>query len=88
MRKTKPTAEDELRPEYKREDFGAMVRGKYAARLKASSNIVVLKPEVAKAFPNAEAVNDTLLGLITLAKTAARPARRPSRTRAKTTRAG
>jgi len=34
---------------------------KYAARLKASSNIVVLKPEVAKAFPNAEAVNDALL---------------------------
>jgi len=88
MKKAKPIAEDELRPEYKRGDFGPMVRGKYAARLKASSNIVVLKPEVAKAFPNAEAVNDALLGLITLAKTAARPVRRPSRTRAKTTRAG
>lgn len=88
MKKAKPIAEDELRTEYKRGDFGPMVRGKYAARLKASSNVAVLKPEVAKASPNAEAVNDALLGLITLAKTAARPARRPSRTRAKTTRVG
>jgi hypothetical protein len=74
-KKVKPIAADELRPEYKREDFGSMVRGKYAARFKASSNVVVLKPEVAKAFPNADAVNDALMGLIKLAKAAAGPAR-------------
>ena len=60
MKKVKQTAADELRPEYKREDFGTMVRGKYAARLKAASNVVVLKPEVAKVFPNGVAVNETL----------------------------
>ena len=87
MKKAKSVATDELRPEYKREDFGSMVRGKYAARLKAASNVVVLKPEVAKVFPNAEAVNDALMGLINLAKTAARPTRRSTRTRAKAARA-
>ena len=87
MKKAKSVATDELRPEYKREDFGSMVRGKYAARLKAASNVVVLTPEVAKVFPNAEAVNDALMGLINLAKTAARPTRRSTRTRAKAARA-
>ena len=50
-----------------------MVPGKYAVRLRAASNVVVLEPEVARAFPNAEAANDALLGLINLAKAAARP---------------
>lgn len=67
---------DEMRAEYKREDFGTMVRGKYAARLEASSNVVVLRPEVASAFPNADAVNEALMGLINLAKAATQPARR------------
>jgi len=88
MKKAKPVAADELRPEYKREDFGSMVRGKYAERLRAASNVVVLKPEVAKVFPNADAVNDALMGLINLARTTARPTRRPTRTRAKAARAG
>ena len=57
----------DLRAEYKRGDFpGGFVRGKYAQRLRESSNIVVLKPEVAKAFPNEEAVNTALLSLIDL----------------------
>jgi hypothetical protein len=59
---------DELRPEYQREDFGHMVRGKYAARTRESSNIVVLDPDIAEAFPNAQAVNETLRRLIELAK--------------------
>lgn len=63
---------DDLRPEYRREDFGVMVRGKYAARLKESSNIVVLDPEIAEAFPNTKAVNDALRGLLELAKTSTR----------------
>ena len=63
---------DELRPEYRREDFGVMVRGKYGARLKESSNIVVLDPEIAEAFPNTKAVNDALRGLLELARVSAR----------------
>jgi uncharacterized DUF497 family protein len=46
LKKAKPMPEDELRVEYKGSDFaGPMVRGKYAKRLRESSNIVVLKPE-------------------------------------------
>jgi hypothetical protein len=33
MRKAKPKDSDELRTEYKRSDFGTLVRGKYAARI-------------------------------------------------------
>ncbi|MBI3776277.1 MAG: hypothetical protein HY273_12125 [Gammaproteobacteria bacterium] len=77
MKKVKRTRKDELRAEYTLSDFPTpMVRGKYAKRLKESSNIVVLKPEVAKIFPNDEAVNNALLSLIELAKTMTRPTKR------------
>jgi hypothetical protein len=59
----------EIRAEYKRSDFPkGLVRGRYAERLRESSNVVVLKPEVAEAFPNQEAVNNELLSLIQIAK--------------------
>ncbi len=69
MKRLEKTVE-ELRPEYRREDFGKMTRGKYAKRVKAASNVVVLTPQVAKAFPNAAAVNQALLGLLEIAKSA------------------
>lgn len=53
-----------LRPEYRREDFPAMERGKYAERCREASNVVVLSPDVQKFFPNAEAVNNALRALI------------------------
>jgi hypothetical protein len=74
---------DELRPEYQRSDFGPMVRGKYAARIAEETNVVVLEPEVAKAFPNDKAVNEALRGLIRIAEAAVRSPRSP-RARAKT----
>lgn len=79
MKKGKRANKDELRPEYKLSDFPApMVRGKYAKRMKESSNIVVLKPEVAAVFKNEDAVNNALLSLIKLAKTTTRPTKRSS----------
>ncbi|MBU1487310.1 hypothetical protein KKH56_04585 [bacterium] len=69
MKKVKQADKDELRTEYKRADFPkGLVRGKYAECLRESSNVVVLKPEVAQAFPNQEAVNNALLSLIKIAK--------------------
>ena len=69
MKKVKQTKKDELRAVYKRSDFpGPLVRGKYANRLRESSNVIILKPEVAEAFPNEEAVNTALLSLIKLAQ--------------------
>lgn len=60
-----------MRPEYKRSDFGELVRGKYAARIAEASNVVVLEPEVARAFPNDQAVNKALRRLIEAARASA-----------------
>ena len=87
MKKVKSESSDELRPEYNRSDFSTLVRGKYAARLSKGSNIVVLEPEVAEAFPNDKAVNDALRALIEVAATTARLNRR-STERTKTRHAG
>lgn len=73
MKKDKQIDKDELRAEYERSDFPAgLVRGKYAERMRESSNIVVLRPEVAQVFPNEAAVNNALLSLIELAQKSTR----------------
>lgn len=77
MKKDREAVKDELRAEYKRSDFSeGLVRGKYSKRMQESSNIVVLKPEVAQAFPNAAAVNNALLSLIKIAQKSAGSTRR------------
>lgn len=62
---------DELRPEYKRSDFGEIVRGKYASRIKDETNVVLLEPDVAQAFPIDEAANKALRYLLEVAKASA-----------------
>ncbi|MBH8563800.1 hypothetical protein I8748_16655 [Nostoc sp. CENA67] len=60
--------EDELRPEY---DFAQMeggVRGKYVERYRTKTNLILLDPDVAQAFPNEKAVNDALRLLIQIAQ--------------------
>ena len=42
MKKAKRKATDELRPEYRRSDFGELVRGKYAARYRERLRVVRL----------------------------------------------
>ena len=86
MKKAEPVS-DEPRPEYRRQDFGPMVRGKYAARMREASNVVVLDPDVAQAFPNAQAVNEALRGLLELAKASARLSSQVSSTHAQATQA-
>lgn len=44
-------------------DFSKGVRGKYAKRYAQGTNLVMLEPDVAKVFPTAEAVNDSLRAL-------------------------
>lgn len=41
-------------------DFSGGVRGKYAERYGAGTNVVMLDPDVAAAFPNERAVNEAL----------------------------
>lgn len=60
--------EDELRPEY---DFSRMrggVRGKYVERYRTGTNVVLLDPDVAQAFPTSEAVNEALRLLMQIAQ--------------------
>lgn len=49
--------DDEMREEY---DFSSGVRGKYAQRFDAGSNVVVLDPDVAAEFKTRQAVNEAL----------------------------
>lgn len=61
------TSDPEMLDEY---DFGKGVRGKYAQRYAHGSNVVVLPPDLAQAFPTAEAVHRALRGLVSLARQA------------------
>jgi len=71
MKKGKRSKGKELRREYKRSDFPrGFVRGKYASRVRAGSNIVRLDPEIASAFPTSEAVNEALSTVLKAAKNA------------------
>ena len=71
--KTAKSSDDTLRPEYRAADFPAgMTRGKYAAQA-AVSNIVVLDPDLALAFPDSAAVNDALRELLRVAQRAVSP---------------
>jgi len=71
MKKFNNEMSDELRPEY---DMRALlkggVRGKYAAKYRAGTNVVLLDPDVAKAFPTERAVNQALRLVLRLNKVA------------------
>jgi hypothetical protein len=54
---TEKPAPDEMRKEY---DLRGGVRGKYFAEYQKGTNLVLLEPDVAKAFRSAEAVNQAL----------------------------
>jgi hypothetical protein len=53
-----------MRAEY---DFAGGVRGKYVDRYRRGVNVVLLDPELAKAFPNSKSVNDALRALVAIA---------------------
>lgn len=70
---------DELRPEYDF-DYSKAVRGKYYKRLlQEGANVVVLEPDVAKAFGDSSSVNEALRSLLNLARSTQRLSRRSSR---------
>ena len=65
-------AKDEMRKEYRREDLGKGVRGKYFERVSKGTNLVLLDKIVAKAFPTSAAVNEALVGLLALTEQTSR----------------
>lgn len=70
MKKTneKQVRRDELRREYDLSQLKGAIRGKYAARYSAGTNLVLLSPDVAKYFPDEQSVNTVLRALIRVAK--------------------
>ncbi len=65
---------DELRREYDLSELKGGARGKYVARYRAGTNLVLLSPNVAEYFPDEESVNTALRALIHVAKdSVARP---------------
>jgi hypothetical protein len=82
----KKAKREELRSEYRLEDLGRGVRGKYYRRLlKERTNIVVLEPDVAKAFRDSTAVNDALRSFLKVARSSQRLTSRAGRTARKHT---
>jgi hypothetical protein len=63
MKKVSKPGGNGLRSEYRRSDFGVLVRGKYVERLRKSSKVVALDPRVADISPNLAAVNTAVLPL-------------------------
>lgn len=72
-----------LRKEYRREDLGRGVRGKYYREYMKGTNLVLLRPEVAQAFPTSESVNEALQSLINVASRTANLTTRSTRMRRK-----
>lgn len=60
----KTASSDELRSEYRRGDLGPGVRGKYFESFQSGTNLVLLEPDIARAFPTDEAVNNALRSFI------------------------
>lgn len=71
-------ADDELRTHYKRSDFPSLERGKFYKQAVKGTSVVLLDPDVAKAFPSSEAVNGALRGLLDLTRRTQRMSRDPA----------
>jgi hypothetical protein len=70
---------DDMRAEY---DFASMkggVRGKHYEEYRKGTNVVVLKPDVAEAFPTEEAVNEALRGILSTTRAVRRIGGLPER---------
>lgn len=68
MKKEVDELEDELRPEYDFSKMAGGVKGKYVERYRAGTNLVLLEPDVAQAFPTDASVNEALRLLIQIAQ--------------------
>jgi hypothetical protein len=69
MKKRSDKMSDELRPEYDlRQLLEAGARGNYAKRHDAGTNLVLLDPDIRKAFRNERAVNEALRLVLELRK--------------------
>lgn len=68
MKRAEVEPEDEMRPEYDLSQLKGRVRGKYAERYHKGTNLVLLDPDLAAAFPDAKAVSEALRLLMDVAQ--------------------
>ena len=80
--------DDDLRPEYDLSRLEGGVRGKYYRQAAAGTNLMLIEPELAKVFGDAQSVNRALRLLMDTAEAVARPARRRHGAPAKRKRTG
>lgn len=81
MKKANRELANDIRPEY---DFASMkggVRGKYVRRYRAGTNLVLLDPELAEAFPTDAAVNEALRAVLNMTKVVRLPKKARQTTR-------
>lgn len=72
--KEKPMKKMQKNPEMLEEyDFSKGIRGKYAKRYAAGTNVIVIEPDVAKYFPDHDSVNQALRSLSTIIKHQKKP---------------
>lgn len=87
MKKKIDEDSDEMRPEYDLRKLKFVGRGIYAKRYRSGTNLVLLEPDVRKAFPDDESVNKALRAIakkqkVSRARNASvRSRRQPSRLR-------
>ena len=70
------TLDNDMRPEYDLSKLKGGVRGKYYRQAIAGTNLMLIEPELAEVFGDAESVNRALRLLVDTAEAAAGPARR------------
>jgi hypothetical protein len=72
MKRKNHSTDDDMKREYDF-DYSVAVRGKYYRRLlKEGANVVVLEPDVAKAFRSSAAVNEALRRLLEMSESTRR----------------
>ncbi len=79
MKKATARKPNGMRREYDLSQLKGGVRGKYYRRFSEGSNLVLLDPDVADAFPDAKAVNEALRVLLNVASKRVRPVRKAKR---------
>jgi hypothetical protein len=58
----------DIRPEHRRDELGPGVRGKYLDAYRSGTNLVLLSPDVAEAFPTDDSVNEVLRAFVRVAR--------------------
>ena len=77
--------DDDLRPEYDLARLKGRVRSKYYKQAAAGTNLVLLEPDVARAFPDSNSVNRALRLLQEVATKSARSSRKSTGARRRAT---